>query len=759
MDDKSVVELDVKELYLGNLGTVEFDLDLPRAGAHGSEIAWESDAPHFLDAEGHVNRPAYGRGNREITLTATFTHGSYSEKHDYTVKVLELDNDVEIAEVYPIELTAVSGEPCYLPSSVSVRTADDRVITQRVNWDGGLEHTWDALGEQRVTGSIDGTGFPVEGTVDVRIGREAPVPERERRTLTAGDLVAKLTPGSPFWDVQELTHRWLAASDTDQMLYNFRVAAGLDTLGAPKMIGWDSPDGLLRGHTTGHYLSGLAKCYAATADPAIAGKAHAMVNGLVACQAGLEARGCAEGFLSAYDEEQFDKLEEYVPYPKIWAPYYTYHKILAGLLDVYELVGDERALELADGMGAWVVRRLGRLSHEKLVRMWSIYIAGEYGGMNDVMARLAEVTGKPEYLKAAGWFDNDRLFFPLEQGVDALNGMHANQHIPQIVGAMEVFEAGGDARYLTIARRFWDEATRHHAYVIGGVGESEMFHAADDITGLLTNQTCESCASYNMLKLSGMLHRVDGDPAYMDYYERTLLNHTLGTHDHEPNSGTTYFISMEPGAVKEYDPDENSCCHGTGLETPFMSLADAYHVPCDPNEGNVLYVELFIPSTVSSRVRGFSLEQSVGRLDPGDISYVVECAYPLELRVRKPTWFAGCIRYQVDGEHFEAQEDNGYLLFPLEPGAHEIKIDVPVSLHMERASDDPAKYSVFFGPYVLAALSDSDERLSARSPELLQSLRAVEGEPMTFESASTGLRFMPFFDVCHEKYQLYIDEA
>lgn len=759
MTDQELVQADIESLYLGNLGTVEFNLELPQTGKNGSSITWESSAPHFLAADGTVTRPSYGRGNRTVILTATFAHGSYTEQRDYEVQVLEEEADFTVTSHFPVALQARTGAVTYLPDAVAATTEDGRVLALRVAWDGGLEHTWDCAGTYTVQGVVRDTDYAI--TADVTVSDEGP----ENIVDPADELAcveAHLTPGSDFFDAQERMHTYLLSTDTDQQLYNFREAAGLDTRGAEPMTGWDSPDGLLRGHTTGHYLSALAKCWRATGDERILAKAREMVAGLVACQKGLESKGCAAGFLSAYDEEQFDLLEVYTPYPQIWAPYYTLHKILAGLLDLAELAGIEDALTLADGIGSWTRNRLTKLPHAQLVRMWNIYIAGEYGGMNEALARLARLTGKPEHAETARLFDNDRLFFPLLQNVDALNGMHANQHIPQIVGAMELFHATGDASYLTIAERFWDEITTHHVYAIGGTGESEMWHAADEVCNLLTASTCESCASYNMLKLTGMLHTHKPDAYLMDYYERTLFSHTLATCDHEPTGGTTYFISMTPGAQKDINCAENSCCHGTGMEQPSMYADHIYHVGRTDSGSQKLYVDLFISSTAAVEANGLSIEQVVDGKLPGKTSLRVASDEGVELMVRKPTWCAGKpICLVDDAACAEAcREDAGYLVIDLATGSHDVEIEFPVALRVEHAADDETRYTVFWGPYVLAALVDdaSEEPLAIPAAEAVALEPAADGS-MAFTHSATGTRFIPFEQVHHEHYHIYLRNA
>jgi DUF1680 family protein len=282
-----------------------------------------------------------------------------------------------------------------------------------------------------------------------------------------------------------------------------------------------------------------------------------------------------DGFLSAYSEKQFDLLEKFKPYPEIWAPYYTLHKIFAGLLDSYRIAGIDQALTIADKLGDWVYKRLSKLSHEHLKKMWGMYIAGEFGGMNGSLAELYTYTRKETHLQAAKFFDNDRLFFPMEQKIDALGSLHANQHIPQVIGAMKIFSATKEKKYYTIASFFWHSVVQAHLYTIGGTGEGEMFRQPYKIGTYLSDNTAETCASYNMLKLTKALYAYDPDVTYMDYYERAMFNHILSTTDHEGLGASTYFMPTRPGGQKQFD-DENSCCHGTGLENHFK-YADAVY--------------------------------------------------------------------------------------------------------------------------------------------------------------------------------------
>lgn len=404
------------------------------------------------------------------------------------------------------------------------------------------------------------------------------------------DAEIKLTEGSAFYSSQENMLEFLLSVNDDQMLYNFRKASGLSTKDVEPMSGWDAPDNQIRGHTTGHYLSALALAYRATANHKVKEKAIYIVESLEECQNSFsEQANVHEGFLSGYSEEQFDLLEKYTTYPTIWAPYYTLHKILAGLLDCYRLVHIQKALSVAVNLGMWTWNRLSRLSHDQLTKMWSMHIAGEFGAMNAVMAELYMITDREEFLRCAKLFDNERLFDPMLQKKDVLGGMHANQHIPQIIGAMKLYEATGEQKYYDIAEFFWNTVVSGHCYANGGTGESEMFRESGKIGALLNQSTIETCASYNMLKLTKELYQYTASVSYMDYYERTLLNHILATQDEKETGESTYFFPLGPGMKREF-LFENSCCHGIGMESRFKYREAVYYYDKDGN----IYVNLFL---------------------------------------------------------------------------------------------------------------------------------------------------------------------
>lgn len=748
---------DADALYIGNLNTVEFNLNLPAKGPNGSDITWESANERFLRSDGTVNRPKYGMGGRNVTLRATFRSGEEQEEKEYTVHILEEPNRIKIRKVRPIRLKKEKGVSFFLPSVAVVETEEGDVIAHPVEWEGGTERRFDSTGNYGASGKIAGTQVPVSAKIEVAerlpVSRMDTSPSAE--AFPSGK--AALDPGGIFWDAQQRNLAFLLGVNDDQMLYNFRSASGLDTQGAPEMIGWDAPGSLLRGHTTGHYLSALALCYEATGDDKIRAKADYMLRSLRECQeAFARTPGFHPGFLSGYSEKQFDLLEQYVRYPEIWAPYYTLHKILAGLLDCRRAFGSETAMTVASELGDWVYARLSRLPHDTLTGMWGLYIAGEFGGMNDVMARLYRLTGKKHYLDAARLFDNDKLFLPMEQGIDTLNGMHANQHIPQVIGAMRVFEATGESRYYRIASNFWNMVVRDHAYAIGGTGEGEMFHQPGRIARQLSEHTAESCASYNMLKLTKELFRYSPEVKYMDYYERTMLNHILASGEKKPTGASTYFMPLAPGFHKEFD-EENSCCHGTGLENHFKYAECVYFWDAES-----LYVNLFLNSHVFWEEKGISVAQrTVRKTDRLEAVLTVSGTARFRLKVRRPYWCRAVPAVFVNGvDTAVAQEDGYWLLDRAFADGDRVEFALAYTTRLEHAPDDPKKVVVCRGPYVLAALTDRKEYLrlpvgGKREEELLLPGEGGAG----FRFTCGGVEFLPLCEVEEQHYQVYLEEG
>ena len=584
----------------------------------------------------------------------------------------------------------------------------------------------------------------------------------------------------------------------DRLLAVFRANAGLDTRGAvppgswedfghPAEDAWGEHDypgreaaqtaNLLRGHYAGHFLSMLAMSAAGEADPALRAKTGEVVAGLAEVQAALAATGrySHPGFLAAYGEWQFSRLEGGAPYGEIWAPYYTCHKIMAGLLDAYELVGSDGALGVVTSMGHWVHGRLSRLDDAQRQHMWSLYIAGEFGGMNETMARLAVVAGEPVFLETARMFDQHELVAAGASHRDILDGMHANQHLPQLIGYVHEYEQTGERAYLDAAAGLWEQVVPGRMYAHGGTGESEMWGPAGRVAGDIGHRNAETCATYNMLKLSRLLFQHTLDAKYMEYYERGALNHILGSR-RDVRSDTSpevaYMFPVHPGALPEYD-NVGTCCGGTGLENHVKyqdsvffrgtgAQAELWINPHTPAEltwrerGVRVVVDSDLPLASSVRVR---VERIDGCPDP----------VPLTAHVRIPAWVSGPVSARI-GRHtvaLDAQPGQyAHVHRDWAPG-EVLAIDLPMSLRAHAAVDDAQVRHLAFGPSVLVARSESTTWLELgldRRRLLDGTILADDADPRGALLSGGAVRvggvaFEPTWTGSDARYHMYVRSA
>jgi DUF1680 family protein len=748
---KQIVQTDAEGIYIGNLFTVESDLLLPTVGKNGAEITWTTNMPHIINSKGGVVQPREGAGNREVTLTANVSYGGETATREFLVTVLALKSDVKIVRALVLNESVLQNSSFELPNVVVVQKDDKTFTTAVVAWKNMLDIADLPVGVYEITGeALPETQIIPRAVIEVKSGTDKTkdIPAVLANKANYGDV--SIT-GGYFNDNRLRGEEFLLSCNLDTMLYNFRQAAGLDLRGAEPMSGWDAPEGLLRGHTTGHYLSGIALAYAGKTEnqDKFGEMITYMVEGLAECQDAMENSGKFNyGFLSGYDEDQFDKLEEFVVYPKIWAPYYTLHKIIAGLLDCYEYADSQKALDVAAKIGIWVYNRLCKLPKEQLQKMWAMYIAGEFGGINESLAKLKKFIDKPEFLVAAKLFDNDRLFYPMSKNIDTLGGIHGNQHVPQIIGALEIFARTGEKVYYDIARNFWHVVTDAHIYNIGGAGEGEMFQDSHKIGTKLSEKTAESCVSYNMLKLTSMLFEYEPKAAYIDYFEKTLYNHIAASQDQGgPVGGSTYFMPLLPGAKKGYDTRGNTCCHGTGLENHVKYQDGIYYL-----RDKTVFVNLYIPSALNI-ADGGRLEIVSDFLSAGDGHKakvkIVREGFD-ELRLRIPCWSEGGICVKLNGTKLSFEEIDGYAIVKGFKVGDTLDIAFDFKLRVEATKDAPDVVALYYGPLVLVAIDESDKfiTLDEGFEDRLQQI----GD---YEFALDGRKFVPNYYAWAEKYHAY----
>ncbi|MFC7533926.1 beta-L-arabinofuranosidase domain-containing protein [Actinoplanes sp. GCM10030250] len=467
------------------------------------------------------------------------------------------------------------------------------------------------------------------------------------------------------------------------------------------------------------------------------------------------------GFLAAYPETQFVLLEQYTTYPAIWAPYYTCHKIMRGLLDAHTLAGNQAALDVVRGMGEWVHSRLSKLPREQLDRMWALYIAGEYGGMNEVMADLYALTGNRTFLETARCFDNTTLLADCAAGTDSLDGKHANQHIPQFLGYLRMFEQGQDRDYRTAAENFFDMVVPHRTYVHGGTGQGEVFRKRDVIAGsIVTTTNAESCAAYNMLKIARNLFLHAPDGRLMDYYEKALVNQILASRqdtDSTTNPLVTYMVPVGAGARRGYG-NTGTCCGGTGLENHTKYQDSIYFRSA---RGDKLYVNLYIASTLRWEQRGLTITQSGDYPRSSTTTLTVSGRGRLDLRLRVPSWARSGFAVTVNDKPFGVRVSrDGYAGVDRHwRDGDRVVVRLPYRLHVERALDDPGLQALLYGPVALVAKSASTQYLPmswySSLPLSGDLAEVVEpgAEPMTFTAG--GVPFEPFYLGDTDPYHAY----
>jgi DUF1680 family protein len=491
-----------------------------------------------------------------------------------------------------------------------------------------------------------------------------------------------------FWkDTMELNRSFLYSLPNERLAYNFRVTAGIATDADP-LGGWEAPDCELRGHYVGHYLSSCALMHASTGDPFIANKARDLVSMLAECQG-------KDGYLGAYPATFYDRLRAH---QKVWAPFYTYHKIMAGLIDMYEHTGNQQALDMALRMADWADAYARSFSDDD----WQRVLLVEHGGMNEASFNLYAITGNTKYRDLGYRFEHHKIFDPLAAGEDKLDGNHANTNIPKVIGAARGYELTGDTRYRQISENFYRIVTEHHAYCTGGTSNGEMWHAADAIATQLGPAAEECCCSYNMMKLSRHLFGQQPDAKCFDYYERLLINVRYGTQDR--NGMLMYYVPLQPGMYKTFGTpfDAFWCCTGTGSEE-YSKLTDSIYF----HDDQAVFVNLFIPSTLDWKERGFKLRQTTKFPQEERITFTIDSApsSTTALKIRVPWWATQGVAVSINGEqqNVNATPATYIALEHAWKAGDVITVDLPLTLHITTAPDDKLVQAAMYGPLVLAA--------------------------------------------------------
>ncbi len=586
----------------------------------------------------------------------------------------------------------------------------------------------------------------------------------------------------PFLDAQKRDEAYLLQLEPDRMLHNFRVNAALEPK-APVYGGWESVkmwEGIrAHGHTLGHYLTAASLMHAATGHEVMKRRVEYIVGELKACQDAAKT-----GLVCAFPDNtaQIDNL---VAGRRVaGVPWYTLHKIFAGLRDAHLLCGSAPARDVLVQLADWAVEATRGMTDDQFERMLDV----EHGGMNEVLADVYALTKDERHLILAERFCHKAVLTPLSEGRDNLDGLHSNTQIPKIVGFERLFQLTGKPQYRAAAEYFWQNITGTRSFATGGNGDGEHFFPVSEFAGHLASaKTMETCCSHNMLRLTRMLSLRDPTAAYGDYYEKTLINTILASQD--PDTGMmTYFQSTRPGYLKLFCTPFDSfwCCTGTGIEN-HAKYGDSIYFRGAPDgpQADSLHVNLFIASTLDWKERGIALKQTTSFPEAGKTRLEITAATAREftLHIRHPGW-AATASVSINGIATEPSHTPGSFiaLKRVWKNGDVVEVEMPMALRMDLLPGTTDTAAVVYGPIVLVGAlgrevkPGEDLHINERTigsvfndpvevPSFAGELAGIPakikpaGTPLTFKTEGIGrpgdVTLIPYYRTAHQHYNMY----
>ena len=578
---------------------------------------------------------------------------------------------------------------------------------------------------------------------------------------------------SPFRHAMDMDSGYLLAIKPDRLLYRFYKHAGLPVKDSI-YGGWER-DGI-SGHTVGHYLSACAMMYASTGNVAFKNNVDYVVNELRRCQLARKT-----GYVGAVPNE--DTIFAQVARGDIrtagfdlnggWVPWYTLHKVLAGLLDAYLYCDNKTAVAIAVGIADWAATIVNGLTEDQRLRMLNC----EHGGMNEVLANIYAITGNKKYLLLSQKFHDEFVLGSLAKQIDPMPGKHSNTNVPKAIGCARRYELTGSETDKTIASFFWETMVKHHSYVIGGNSNYEYCGKPDSLSERLSDATCETCNTYNMLKLTRHLFAWNPSGELMDFFERALYNHILASQNPE-NGMMTYFVPLRMGTKKEFSDSFHTftCCVGSGMENHSKYAEQIYS-----HDENNLFVNLFIPSMLTWKEKGIVIRQETGFPESNSTSlvYLGDKSRTFTIFIRKPFWSKGKLKFLMDGKenrHIKSYEGNpeidkyeGYIPVRVTMWKNDkLEIQFDMNLYTEAMPDNPNRIAFKYGPIVLAGqLGKSMPDPVYGTPVLLTDNKNINdwvktaSNPLEFEIKGVGkpmdVKLIPFYKNYDQYYSVYWD--
>ncbi|MEJ8840856.1 beta-L-arabinofuranosidase domain-containing protein [Lacibacter sp. H375] len=569
---------------------------------------------------------------------------------------------------------------------------------------------------------------------------------------------------SPFAKAMQLDSAYLLSLSADRLLYRFYENAGLPVKDSV-YGGWEILG--LSGHTLGHYLSAASMMYVSTGNVEFKKRVDYIVAELERCQLARKT-----GYIGAIPKE--DSIFGKVAKGEIkssgfdlnggWSPWYTVHKVMAGLCDAYLYCNSNKALKLVTGMADWTYNTVDHLPDSTRLMMLNC----EYGGMNDVLANIYSFTGNKKYLDLSYKFYDEFVMGKLAQRIDPLPGKHSNTNVPKAIGSARQYELTGNKSDQTIASFFWETMVHNHSYVIGGNSNYEYCGESGKLNDRLSDNTCETCNTYNMLKLTRHLFAWQPSAQLMDYYERALYNHILASQNPE-NGMLTYFVPLRMGTKKQFSDQFNTftCCVGSGIENHAKYAEQIYSY----DGKNILFVNLFIPSVLNWKDKKISITQTNYIPESKQVRLVVTAATPTSfiLKIRKPSWSNATAVIKVNNAPVKTETDAARYLTAtrLWKTGDVVTVDLQMELYTEAMPDNPNRIAFKYGPLVLAGLLGKEKPDPVIGvPVLLTSNRNVSDwiqstSSLQFQMKAVGkpfdVKLIPFYQTYDQYYSVYWD--
>ena len=573
----------------------------------------------------------------------------------------------------------------------------------------------------------------------------------------------------PFKNATELNKKSLLHYEPDRLLSKFRSEAGLKSK-APHYEGWEAET--IAGHSLGHYLSACAFMYQSTNNNRFIDRVKYIVDELEACQS-----VDSEGYIGAIPngkkilEEEVAKgniRSQSFDLNGIWVPFYTQHKVMAGLRDAYRLCGVAKALRIEKKFADWLGSIVKNLNDKQIQKMLDC----EHGGINEVLVDLYVDTHDKKYLELSKVFHHKTILDSLAAGIDILPNKHGNTQLPKLIGLARRYEITGDLNDKKAAEFFWDRVVNHHSYVTGGHGNHEYFGQPDQLRNRLSDETTETCNVYNMLKLSRHLFQWNPSAKVADYYERALFNHILAS-QHPVDGRVIYNLSLEMGGYKSYqDPEGFTCCVGTGMENHSKYGRNIFYKNRDE-----LYVSQFIAAVVHWKEKDVKVNQITQFPEEQGTTIEIESTNPQEftLYIRYPTWAEKGIDILINGEKQKVDQKSARFiaLKRVWVSGDKVEVSIPFTLRLEAMPDDENRVAILYGPLVLAGDLGPEHDPAAKNPDYVPVLltedrnpshwlHPVENATNTFKvsenvASPRPFTLKPFFATHERRYSVYWD--